>query len=134
MQIGWLVCDVDGMKAYPAELRIRIVRAVEGSMAQTEAARVFAVSTRTIRRYVAQHREDGDLTPGQSPGRPPRIGVDQADALQVQVAAQPDATLADHCAQWHREQGRVVSEATMSRAIRGLAITVKKSAVRGRTR
>jgi transposase len=122
------------MKAYPVELRDRIVAAVASGMAQTEAARVFAVSTRTIRRYVTRQREEGDLTPGQSPGRPPLIGSAQAAALQAQVRAQPDATLAEHCARWDREQGRRVSEATMSRAIRGLAITVKKSPVRRRAR
>ena len=114
------------MKAYPAELRIRIVRAVEGSMAQTEAARVFAVSTRTIRRYVAQHREDGDLTPGQSPGRPPRMGAEHADAWPAQVAAHADATRAEHCARWAQEQGVIVREATMSRTLHGLAISINK--------
>ncbi len=122
------------MKAYPAELRTRIVGAVERGMAQTEVARVFAVSVRTVRRYLVQHRAGGDLTPGQSPGRPPTIGPAQAVALQAQVAQQPDATLAAHCAIWAREQGVHVSIATMSRAIRQLAITVKKSAVRGRAR
>jgi transposase len=122
------------MKAYPEELRIRIVRAVEGGMAQTEAARVFAVSERTVRRYLTTHRAGGDLTPGQSPGRPPTIGPAEAAALQAQVAAHPDATLADHCDRWSQEQGETVSMATMSRAIRGHAITVKKSPLRGRTR
>ncbi len=118
------------MKAYPVELRDRLVRAVEGGMAQTEVARVFAVSPRTIRRSLAQHRAGGDLTPGQSPGRPPRIGPDQADALRAQVATHPDATLADHCRLWADKRGVAVSVATMSRAIRGLAITVTKSPVR----
>lgn len=118
------------MKAYPAELRTRIVHAVEGGMAQTEVARIFAVSARTIRRYLTQHRDTGDLTPGQSPGRPPTIGPYQAARLRAQVAAQPDATLADHCAVWAQEQGVAMSLATMSRAIRGLAITLKKSPVR----
>ncbi len=99
-------------------------------MARTEVARVFAVSTRTVRRYLTHHRAGGDLTPGQSPGRPPRIGLHQTDALQAQVATQPDATLAAHCAVWKREQGVAVSVATMSRAIRRLGITVKKSPVR----
>jgi len=120
------------MKAYPAELRIRIVRAVEHGMAQTEAARVFAVSTRTIRRSVTDHRAGGDLIPGQSPGRPPRIGSAQRAAWQAHIAAQPDATLAAHCASWEQMRGVRVSEATMSRAIRGLAITVKKSPLRRR--
>jgi transposase len=118
------------MKAYPAELRTRIVAAVERGMAQTEVARVFAVSERTIRRYLAQQRHTHDLTPGQSPGRPPTIGPDQAARLSAQVAAHSDATLADHCALWAQEHGVAVSIATMSRAIRRLAITLKKSPVR----
>jgi transposase len=118
------------MKAYPAELRTRIVAAVDGGMAHAEVARIFAVSERTIRRYLAQQRHTQDLTPGQSPGRPPTIGPDQAAALSAQVAAQPDATLATHCTLWAQEHGIAVSVATMSRAIRRLAITLKKSPVR----
>lgn len=120
------------MKAYPAELRTRIVAAVDNGMTQTEVARVFAVSERTIRRYLAQHQQTGELTPKRSPGRPPAIGVDQATALRTQVATHPDAILAEHCTIWAREHGAVVSIATMSRAIRRLGITLKKSSVRRR--
>jgi transposase len=119
------------MKAYPAELRTRIVAAVDGGMAQTEVARIFAVSARTIRRYLAQQRHTNDLTPGHSPGRPPMIGPDHATRLQAQVAAHPDVTLADHCAIWAQDSGVTVSVATMSRAIRRRAITLKKSPLRG---
>ncbi len=122
------------MKAYPVELRRRIVQAVARGMPRAEIADLFAVSQRTIVRYVAYQQQGRALTPRQSPGRPPVIGPDQTDAVQAQVAAQPDATLAEHCAVWKREQGVAVSVATMSRAIRGLAITVKKSPVRGRAR
>ena len=120
------------MKAYPAELRIRIVDAVAQGLTQAEVARRFTVRVRTVRRYLTQQQQTGDLTPGQSPGRPPRIGPEQAAALQAQVAAHPDATLAEHCAVWQDEQGRAVSVATMSRAIRRGAITVKKSPLRRR--
>ncbi len=121
------------MKAYPIELRDRIVRAVDSGMARTEVARLFAVSTRTVRRYVGLHRQVGDLTPDQSPGRAPTIGPDQTPALRDQIAAHPDATLAAHCHVWEQEQGVRVRVATMSRAIRARAITVKKSPVRRRT-
>lgn len=122
------------MEAYPVELRTRIVQAVERGIPRTAVAHLFAVSPRTIARYVAQQRQGHDLTPGRSPGRPPTIGSAQADLLADQVAAHPDATLAEHCAVWEREQGERVSGATMSRAIRATAITVKKSPVRGRAR
>lgn len=118
------------MKAYPTELRTRIVAAVDGGMAPREVARVFAVSERTIRRYRTQQRLTQDLTPKPSPGRPPRIGADHAARLQAQVAAQPDATLAAHCAAWEQEHRVAISIATMSRAIRRLAITLKKSPLR----
>src|SRR5215207_5901546 len=114
------------MKAYPAELRTRIVAAVDRGMTPFEVARVFGVSERTIRRYRAQQRHTQDLTPGQSPGRFPLIGPHHAACLHAQVAAHPDATLADHCAIWTQEQGVTVSVATMSRRIRNLAITLKK--------
>ena len=39
----------------------------------------------------------------------------------------PDATLAEHCARWEREQGVRVSAATMSRALRRLGWPLKKS-------
>jgi transposase len=42
------------------------------------------------------------------------------------VARHPDATLAEHCAQWARDQGARMSVATMSRAIRRVGITLKK--------
>jgi transposase len=50
--------------------------------------------------------------------------------LQAQVAAAPDATLAQHCARWEAAQGVRVSVATMSRALRRLGITLKKSPAR----
>jgi transposase len=122
------------MKAYPAELRTRIVDAVDAGLAPCEAARLFAVSERTIRRYRIQQRQTHDLTPKSSPGRPPRIGAEYAARLRAQVAAQPDATLAQHCAVWEQEHGVSVTIATMSRAIHRLGITLKKSPVRGGAR
>lgn len=122
------------MKAYPVELRSRIVPAVERGMPRAEVAALFAVSVRTIARDVAQQRQGHELTPGRSPGRPPRIGPAQAAMLAAQVAAHPDATLAAHCAIWEQEQGVRVSVATMSRALQARAITLKKSAVRCRAR
>ncbi len=118
------------MNAYPAELRTRIVAAVEGGLSRVEVARRFTVSERTVRRYLTQQRQTGDLTPGRSPGRTPKIGPAQAETMRAQVAAHPDVTLEDHCALWHAEQGVRVSVPTMSRVLRGFGITVKKNAPR----
>jgi transposase len=89
------------MRAYSLDLRERIVRAVAAGTPQAVAAR-------------------------SSPGRPARIGPAEQPALHAQLAAAPDATLAEHCATWGRAQGARVSEATMHRAIARLGWTRKK--------
>jgi len=132
LQSGCLIWHAAAMNAYPVELRTRVVRAMAGGLGRAEVARLFAVSPRTISRYLTQQQRTGDLTPGRSPGRSPRIGPDQADALRAQVAAAPDATLAQHCATWAREHRVRVSVATMSRVLRRYGITVKKSPPRRR--
>jgi len=50
---------------------------------------------------------------------------DHADVL-AQVAAAPDATLADHCARWEAARGVRLSLSTMSRTLRRLKLTRKK--------
>ncbi|HEV2126178.1 MAG TPA: helix-turn-helix domain-containing protein [Chloroflexota bacterium] len=116
------------MKQYPAVFRERLLRFVDAGHRQAEAARTFGVSLSSIARWRAQ-AATGDLTPKMRPGRRPRISPDQAPALAAQLAAAPDATLAEHCAQWAREQGVVVSVATMARALARLGNTLKKSAL-----
>jgi transposase len=121
------------MKAYSLDLRERIVRAVDDGMAKSQAARLFGVSRSTIKRYVRQRRQIGSLAPQPRPGGPPPlIGPAQRETLRAQVAAAPDATLADHCAAWERTQGVRVSVATMRRALARLNWTVKKRPSRRR--
>lgn len=115
------------MKQYSVDLRERLLRAIDAGLSHAEAARLFGVGTSTITRWRQQRRDTGDLAPKPRPGRPPRIGPAQASALRAQVAQHPDATLAAHGAQWARDQAVRVSVATMSRAIRRLGITLKKS-------
>ena len=114
------------MKQYSVDLRERLLRAIDAGLSQAEASRLFGVGTSTITRWLQQRAATGDLTPKPRPGRTPRIGPDEADAIRAQVARRPDATLADHCARWRQDRGVGVSVATMSRAIRRLGITLKK--------
>jgi len=118
------------MKQYSVDLRERLLGAIDAGLSQAEAARLFGVGTRTISRWRQQRRATGHLAPKPRSGRRPAIGPDQANALRVQVAQQPDATLAAHCTRWAQASGAVLSVATMSRAIRRLGITVKKSPAR----
>jgi transposase len=115
------------MKQYSVDLRERLLRAIDAGLSQAEASRLFGVGTSTITRWRQQRRETGSLAPKVRTGRRPVIGPEQADALRHQVAADPDATLARHCGHWHQAHGVRVRVAGISRAIRRLGITVKKS-------
>jgi len=115
------------MKPYSVDLRERLLGAIDAGLSQAEASRLFGVGTSTITRWRQRRRDTGQLAPKPRAGRPPRIGPDQAPVLRRQVAQQPDATLAAHCMQGAAGQGVQMSVATMSRAIRRLGITLKKS-------
>ncbi len=120
------------MKQYSVDLRERLLGAIDAGLSQAEVARLFGVGTSTITRWRQQRATTGAVRPKVRPGRPPTIGPAHAHALQRQVAQAPDATLVDHCATWAQTQGSAVSGATLSRSIRRLGITVKKSPVRRR--
>jgi transposase len=116
------------MKQYPADFRDRLLRALDAGLAQAAATRTFGVSDRTIRRWRQQRRESGTVAPRRRRGRRRHIGAEAEALLRVQVAALPDATLAEHCATWAATQGVRVSTATMSRALTRLGLPLKKSA------
>jgi transposase len=114
------------MRAYPPELRQRIVDAVDAGTPADEVAEQFAVSVATVYRYLARRRQVGHLEPTPKPGRPRLIPVGAEAALRAQVEAVPDATLAEHCAQGAATAGYGVHLATMWRALERLALTPQK--------
>ena len=114
-------------KAISVDLRERIVRAVqEEDMPQPAVARRFAVSLASVKRYLAQARTTGDLTPRTIPGRAPVIGDGQYAAVVALLAAHPDATLAAQRDQWQQQTGVKVSESTWCRMRRRVGWTRKK--------
>jgi transposase len=46
--------------------------------------------------------------------------------MRAQIAAHPDATLAEHCAQWANDRGVTVSATTMCRTLARLGLGLKK--------
>jgi transposase len=114
------------MKAYSLDLRTRVVHAVGAGQRRADVAQRFQVGLATVQRWVSQQAATGSLAPKPIPGRPRRIGPAEQAALRAQVTAQPDATLAEHCAQWAQAQGVALSQATMCRALRQLGWSRKK--------
>jgi transposase len=114
------------MQALSPDLRRRIVAAVDAGTPKSEAARRFAVSLSSVKRFVALQRTQGSLAPLPRPGRTPTIRPADEEALWAQLAAHPTAILAEHCRLWEQTHGHRPGLSTMSRAIRRLGWTRKK--------
>jgi transposase len=114
------------MRAYSDDLRQRIVRAVDQGHRQAEIAAAFQVSVATIKRYLKQRRETGQVTAKPIPGRPPKQHAALEAELPGQLAAHRDVTLAEHCRLYDATHGQRVSWDTMRRAIDRLGWTWKK--------
>ena len=111
---------------YSADLRERLLAALDAGLPRAEVERSFGISRRTLERWRAWRRTRGSLADRPRPGRPPRIGPDRYAALRAQVLAGPDATLAEHCDRWAAATGVRVSAPTMSRLLARLGLPLKK--------
>ena len=109
------------MKQYSADLRERLLGAIDVGLPQAEAARYFGVGESSIKRWRHRRQATGSLSASPRPGR-----EDEA-ALLAQVQAAPDATLAEHCATWAARTGVALSASTMSRALRRAGWPLKKN-------
>jgi transposase len=96
-------------------------------MPRAEAARLFTVSERTIKRYLRQWRTAGSLTSAVSPGRRRTIALTDHARVLAQLADAPDATLAMQCARWEQTTGVAVSASTWCRMRQRVGWTHKKS-------
>lgn len=115
------------MKQYSADLRERLLGAIDAGLPQAEAARLFGVGISSIKRWRIRQRQTGTVQAAPRPGRSRRIGATAEAALVAQVRAAPDATLAEHCASWAAATGVMVSPSTMCRALRRAGWPLKKS-------
>jgi transposase len=86
------------MRGYSEDLRHRVVAAVDSGMPCEKVVWRFAVSLATIKGWLKQQRETGELTLKRLPGRPGvKIGALVA-ALSERLAEQVDARLEDQSA------------------------------------
>lgn len=115
------------MKAYSQDIRERVLRAVDLGRPRAEIVLLFGVSLATIKRYLKQRREEGHVRPKVIPGRPPKKRAQVQAGLITQLQAHNDATLEQHCDLWEQAHSERVSRWTVSRAIKRLGWTRKKS-------
>jgi transposase len=115
------------MPAYPPGLREEVLRVVASGVPFAAAARITGVSRVTVWRWVTEARQTGGVAPAPRTGKHPTITPAEEPALRAQVAAMPNATLAEHCARWAAEQGVKVSRPTMGRALARLGLSTARA-------
>lgn len=114
--------------AYSEDLRERVVRAVErGDRTQQAVAEDFEVSLSFVEETWRRYRETGSwAVKVWTHGPKPKLSA-RSEQLRVEVAAHPDVKLEQLCERVPMADGSRVSASSMSRMLRRLKITRKKS-------
>lgn len=121
----------EGMKAYPLELRERIVAAVdEQEQTIAEVAETFRVTERYIYKLLHLRRERGDLRPlPHGGGAAPLLNEARLLVVAELVAQYPDATLEEYGKLIAARCGVKVCLTTVWNALGQCALTRKKRRV-----
>ena len=77
-------------RAYPMELRVRVMNFVSDGGEKRETAEIFGIGEDTVHRWCRQLAESGDLNPKKRTFLPKKV---DADVLRKYVADHPDHTL-----------------------------------------
>lgn len=80
-------------RAYSEDLRVRLVRYVEGGASARTAAKLFGVSASTSVKWMQRWRRDKSVAPNPVRGRRRRVLDDYADWLLELIAGKSDVTL-----------------------------------------
>ena len=114
-------------KAYSKDLRERIVLSYNNGEGTIEKiAKTFKLSGRTVSKYLKLHRTTGDLTPGQSTGRPKFLTDEVLTIIEEIVLQKPDARLEDYCEKFLQQTGTLIPKSTLWDACQILNINRKK--------
>jgi len=110
------------------DLRVRVIRTVEGGMSRNAAARRFGVSIASAVRWMAEYLQTGRTAPKPRGGdrRSGRIEA-QADLLMGAIEETPDITLAELRERLIAERGETFAISTIHEFYRRHGITFKKS-------
>jgi transposase len=120
-------------KPLSEDLRIRVIRAVEGGMSRRAAAERFGVSPASAVRFVREWRESGATSAKPQGGdqRSHRIEAHREVILGA-IKAKPDLTLAEIAEMLESKLGASFAPSSVWRFLDRHAITFKKNRARRR--
>jgi transposase len=84
------------------------------------------VGVSTVKRYAAAAREGRSLAPKKRPGSKPKMDEAAVRLLEADLRERPAATLPQRCELLGRVAGVLVSDSTVSRALKRLGWSRKK--------
>lgn len=115
-------------KAYPKELRERVIRAWQTTDATWEQlAELFDIGRATVDRWIGRFRRTGLATPlPHGGGQSHRIPAEKLAILKALVDEKPDRTLVELASWYEVRTGVKVSTATVVRGLKRLRYTRKK--------
>jgi transposase len=116
---------MQGMKPYSEDLRRSIVRAVEGGMSKSAAARLFGVSLSSIKRYARIAQRGVSLRPKKGGGRPPKTDQTTEKLLEEDVKEHPAATVSERRRFLEHATGKALSDSTVKRLLKRLGFSRK---------
>lgn len=117
------------MKALSLDLRKRIVDAYERDEdSQRGLAQRFSVSKASVERLLVLYRTTGSVAPKpQRHGPFPTVKEDDFPLIAAWIESEPDLTQEDIALRFTAQTGRSVSQRTISRVLRRMQQTRKKS-------
>jgi transposase len=117
---------------YPGELRVRVIRFVEGGGSRREAAEQFDVSVSSAIRWVQRFRDDGTSEPMPRGGSTSPLEK-HAQRILALISERSDVTL-DELVLALRKRRIPGSRSALSRFFARHGITVKKKSAGGRAK
>jgi transposase len=120
-------------KPLSEDLRVRVIRAVEGGMSRRAAAERFGISVASAVRFVKEWRDSGAT-------KAKRLGGDQRsqrieehrDAIMNAIEAKPDMTLVELAEMLESERGASFAPSSIWRFLDRHGVTFKKKRARSR--
>ena len=108
------------MKPYSLDLRQKILRAYDRRLGSQRAlAALFGVSQAFLEKLLHRRRTTGQIAPRpHAGGRQPRCDAAALALVRQLVYEQPDATLAELCAQLQQRRGLQIRVATLCRLLK----------------